>query len=172
MATKNNKPIYIERALLRSKAYRSLRKTKSVPVLLDFYARRQMAHIKQGKKKQWICTNDGKIEFPYNEAVKKGYSPKQFIDAKRELVEHGFIDVTNEGGIYDGDTAKYSISERWRKYDTPEFEFKTISKDKRQGRGWPRYWEKQHEKFLEIIERRKRQKKMQHKRRKKNKLKV
>jgi hypothetical protein len=172
MAKKNKKkwkgPIYVERALLDSKAYRKLKKTRSVPVLLDFLGKRQMKHIGRGGKKKWTCVNNGKIEFPYNEAEKKGYSRRQFNESKRELVEHGFIDVSDEGGVYDGNTAKYSISERWRKFGTPEFIFKTIPKDTRKDRGWTRHHEKESEKFWENIRRRKRRKKkLKIKRRKK-----
>ena len=150
MAKKNRKPIYVDRDILRSEAYRTLKKTKSVPVLFDFYARRQMEHIGRGGKKKWICTNNGEIEFPYSEAEQLGYSRKQFSESKKELVEHGFIDVNNEGGIYDGDTAKYSISDRWEKFGTPEFIFKTIPKDTRQDRGWTAYWKNRRKKKMNI----------------------
>lgn len=181
MGKKNNKPIYVPRDLLRSKAYRELKKKKSAPILLDFLGKRQMEHIGRGGKKKWTCTNNGKIEFPYSEAQEKGYSPKQFIDGKRELVEHGFIDVSNPGGIYDGDTAKFSISERWRKFGTPEFEFKTIEKDNREGRGFSAAWKKYGKKnFRKMqkgiptlnIKRRKRKRKLKLKRRKKKGSKV
>ena len=137
---KNRSPIYFDGDILRSEAFRTLKKVRSHLLFLDFLVRRKMARIPVGKKKKWICTNNGEIVFPYKTAVEKGYSRSQFRDAKKELVEHGLLDVSDEGGIYDGHTAKYGISERWRKYGTPEFEFKTIHKDTRKGRGWAAYW--------------------------------
>ena len=54
----------------------------------------------------------------------------------KELVEKGLIDIEHSGGGYDGDKSLYAISDRWRKYDTLEFEDKTMPKDTRQGRGY------------------------------------
>jgi hypothetical protein len=143
---KNQKPIYVDPGLIESEAFNSFKRTKSGQILMHFLRRRQWSKVKIGKKKKWVITNNGEIVFPYSEAEKFGYSRRQFNEAKRELVEHGFIDVNNEGGIYDGDTAKYSISDRWEKYGTPEFIFKTIPKDTRQGRGWAAW----HAKSLKI----------------------
>lgn len=139
---KNQKPIYLDRDILHSPAYRTLKKVKSIPVLIDFLARRKMSHEGRGGKKKWICINNGEIIFTYNEAKKLGYSADQFMNAKRELVEHGFIDVNILGGLFDGDPAKFSISERWRKFGKDDFEFKTILKDDRKDRGWRARWNK------------------------------
>jgi hypothetical protein len=130
------KPLYIERAILRSEAYLTLKKTKSIPIYFHFRTRMKMEHTGKGKQKKWVCTNNGKIVFPYSDAKKLGCSTKQFFDAKKELIEHGFIDVNNDGGIYDGDASTYIISERWRKFGANDFEFKTLLKDKREGRGF------------------------------------
>lgn len=133
---KNQRPIYVESGLIKSKAFNSFKRTKSAQILMHFLRKRQWSYQSIGKKKKWVLHNNGKIVFPYSEANELGYSSKQFSESKKELVEHGFIDVNNDGGIFDGDTATCFISERWRKKGTPEFEFKTIPKDTRKDRGW------------------------------------
>jgi len=158
---RNRNPFWIDRDILRSNAYRTLKRVRSYRLIWDFYARRQMVHIGVGKTKKWLCTNNGEIVFTYSEAVEMKYTREQFNDAKRELVEHGFLIVPDPGGTTDGDTAKYGISERWRKYGTKEFIEKTIPKDTRKDRGWGAY----HAQPIEIkcrnlkIKRRKRSKK-------------
>jgi hypothetical protein len=136
MTRKNQKPIYLERGILKSEAFLSLKKTKSAPIYLHFLAKRQMGHVGRGGKKKWKITNNGEIIFPFSEARKLGYSNKQFDDALRELVEHGFIDIAEPGGYYDGHPSKYAISERWRDFGKPGFEIITKPKDNRKSRGF------------------------------------
>jgi hypothetical protein len=130
--------IVIEKDLLKSKAFGSLQKGSAAIVLMDFYMKRviQFAPSKRGKRRPDIV-NNGKIEYTYSEARKKrGFTRPRFHAALKELVEKGLIDVTHHGGGYNGEKSLYAISNRWRKYGTPEFEFKTMPKDSRQGRGF------------------------------------
>jgi len=137
MGKKSSPIIVIEKELLRSKAWRSLRKGSSAVVYTHFLMKRVLVNApgKRGKNRK-IIANNGKIEFPYSEALKLGLSRQRFRDALKEIVEKGFIDITHSGGGFDGDKSKYAIVERWLKYDTPEFEHKTFEKDIRQGRGY------------------------------------
>ena len=64
-----------------------------------------------------------------------GISYPNIEDAERGY-QKGLIDVAHHGGGYNGEKSLYAISDRWRKYGTPKFEFKTMLKDCRQGRGF------------------------------------
>jgi hypothetical protein len=105
---------------------------------MDFFMKRviQYVSVKRGKRRYNIV-NNGRIEYTYSEARKRrGFTRPRFHAALKELVEKGLIDVTHHGGGYNGEKSLYAISDRWRKYGTPEFEFKTMPKDTRQGRGF------------------------------------
>lgn len=140
MGKKPSPYIYVERDVLKSKAWCSLRKGSSAIVYTHFLMKRRMekAPAKRGKRRYFI-SNNGEIEFTYSEAERKlGFSKPRFRDALKELVEKGLIDVTHSGGGYDGNKSLYAVSDRWSKYDTPEFERKTFEKDTREGRGFPK----------------------------------
>jgi hypothetical protein len=167
MAKYKKNAIFVDPGIIESKAFNSFKKTKSAQIFMHFLRKRQWSQVGRGKERKWVNHNNGKIEFPYNEAVELGYSRRQFNEAKRELVEHGFIDVKNEGGIFDGDTALYSISDRWEKFGKPDFGHKTIPPDTRQDRGWSAYWKNLRQKNLSI---KRRKKKLRIKRRKKKRI--
>ena len=89
-------------------------------VFLDFLGKRKMRQRK--KTGQWICTNDGQINYCWSEAEKKGFSASSFCDAIDQLVERGFLDIHHQGcGGRKGDKSTYGFSERWREFDTPQF---------------------------------------------------
>ena len=99
-------------------------------VLLLFLYRRQWKQA--GRKGKWYTTNNGEIVFPYKEAKKRFKIPKSsFARAIDSLIEYGFIDIAHLGGGLIGDCTKYSISNRWRNYDTDRFVQKKRPKDKR-----------------------------------------
>jgi DNA-binding MarR family transcriptional regulator len=121
---KNNshqKPLYIDRKLIKSKAFFDLNAT-SIKVLLIFFSKRQMTHIGRGKKKRWVCTNNGNIYFTYREA-KEQYeiTYPAFSRAIDELVANGFIDITRPGIGKKRVSTLYAISERWKDYDKEDF---------------------------------------------------
>ena len=131
----------IERALIKSSAFRSLNST-SIIVLMDFLARCQIHKVKTTK--QHIIKNNGEIVYTYDEAENKGIRRARFARAIDELIEHGFIDITRLGsGGRKGDVSLYSISERWRDYRTEKFISASRPKDTRKGRGFKVYWERQ-----------------------------
>ncbi len=50
-------------------------------------------------------------------------SSRTFNKALHELVEEkGFVDVATPGNWYLKESTKYSISGRWKRYGTPDFE--------------------------------------------------
>jgi hypothetical protein len=136
--------IVIERELLRSEAFRSLSGTAKT-VYFDFRMKITGTHTKprQGRQKEFIITNNGKIEYCYSEAEKKGISRPVFVRALRELVEHGLIDREHAGsGGIKGDKSLYAISERWRAWGSDKFKERTMTKDTRGGRGFSVYWQR------------------------------
>jgi DNA-binding PadR family transcriptional regulator len=128
--------LYLERDLLKSKAFRSLART-SMLVYFDFRmkCRVQQSKGKLGRGHSWHIVNNGQIEYTYGEAEKKGISRPSFMRGLTELTEKGFIDITHSGsdGVK-GDKSKYVISERWRDWGTDRFVEKTRPKDTRRGR--------------------------------------
>ena len=129
MANSKSKNIWIEREMILSPAFHKLN-GRSMGVLFLFLYRRQWS--RPSRKGKWHTTNNGEIVFPYEEARKKFNIPKSsFARAIDNLIEYGFIDITHLGGGLIGDCTKYSISNRWRNYDTDRFVQKKRPKDTR-----------------------------------------
>ena len=129
MSQSKNKNIWVEREMILSPAFYKLN-GRAMGVLLLFLYRRQWKQA--GRKGKWYTTNDGEIVFPYKEAKKRFKIPKSsFARAIDKLIEYGFIDIAHLGGGLIGDCTRYSISERWRKYETDHFVKKTRPKDTR-----------------------------------------
>jgi hypothetical protein len=143
--------IVVERELLKSKAFRKLNGT-SKTVYFDFLMKCKVKGIKrkQGRKTERVILNNGELEYCYTEALKKEppIIRSTFMRSLDSLIEKGFIDIEHSGsGTRKGDKSLYTISERWRKYGTPQFVDKKRAKDTRQGRGFQKghecYWKKQ-----------------------------
>ena len=115
--------IWFDRALIESKAYLSLNTAAAHKLLSFFFTKRQYEKIKYAGVKEWIIKNNGEIVFTYKEALKKyGIPYGTFRNAIDELIDKGFIDIAASGqGTYKV-TNLYSISDRWRKYGTPDYE--------------------------------------------------
>lgn len=120
---KPSKILCVEKRLLKSKAYRSLRTPTAYFVFGIFLVKRQMSHVGRSGKKQWEITNNGEITFTYKEAKAKfGISYGAFRNAIDELLEKGFIDIAESGaGLYKSANL-YTISARWKLYGTPEYQ--------------------------------------------------
>lgn len=84
-----SKGIRFDKNLLRSKAFRSLKKW-SLLVYLDFLRKRQWSHGKRGGQKVWVLMNNGEIVYPYLEAERKGINRREFRNALDELIAKGF----------------------------------------------------------------------------------
>jgi len=62
--------------------------------------------------------------FPYSEAKRYGFAKATFARIILELVEKGFVDPKDKGGLR-GDGLSYNhfvLSRRWQRFNTPEFE--------------------------------------------------
>lgn len=128
--------VIIERALLKSEAFRALGGTAKT-VYLDFLMKRRIKGVKVRGRKEPVILNNGELEYSYSEAEAKGIPRSTFMRALDELIGRGFLDVAHSGsGGMKGDKSLYSISERWRAYGTEHFVSATRSKDTRQGRGF------------------------------------
>jgi hypothetical protein len=113
--------VVFERELLQSSAYLSLT-GKSTQVLSLFMGRRRLRQD-TSRRKRWVITNNGEIEFTYEEAkVKWNLSRSVFKRAVDQLIDRGFIDVSFRGTGLRGSKNLYSISDRWRAWDTDRFE--------------------------------------------------
>jgi hypothetical protein len=64
--------------------------------------------------------NKYNISFTQKEA-EKIMSTKAFKKARNQLIERGFIDLIRRGGLWK-QCSIFALSDRWRKYGTPEFE--------------------------------------------------
>jgi len=132
--------IYITNELLNSVAYRSLSRVAML-LIQDFLSKRIMKRV---SKKRWVCENNGKIVFPFSEALEKGYSSNQFRNGLDELQSKGLLDITHQGkggrkplkGM--ADVSLYWIDDRWKEYGTENFRppRNPRKKDTRQHRGW------------------------------------
>ena len=116
-----SKVTFIEKDVLRSKAFKQLPGT-AIQVLMWFYLKRRLKNIGRRGKEKWIITNNGEIIFSYAEAEKKyELTRSRFSRALDELIDKGFIDIAHHGGGMMGDCTLYSISDRCRDYGTEQF---------------------------------------------------
>jgi len=116
--------ILIEPDLFYSLAFNQLSKS-GIKTLLRCLQKRKWETTKLRGKKTTVYTNEGFI-FPYAEAAFLGIGTTQHWKNIRQLIEIGFIDMVHQGGWYqkhdrEKDYSVYQLSERWRKYNTPEF---------------------------------------------------
>jgi len=111
--------IFIEWEMLDSEVFKKL-SGKAKNVLLRFLQKRTW--IGKGKKKKYI--NSGLV-FTYTEANALGISTSQFHTIIKMLYEVGFIDIDHQGGGLARDYSRYSTSERWQDYGTPNFKLVT-----------------------------------------------
>ncbi len=113
--------ILIEPDLFYSPAFNEL-SCSGIKTLLRCLQKRKW---EKGRRKQIIYTNEGFI-FPYTEAAFLGIGTTQHWKNICQLIELGFLDSVHQGGWYqkhdrEKDYSVYQLSERWRKYNTPEF---------------------------------------------------
>ncbi|HEA68261.1 MAG TPA: hypothetical protein ENI07_15790 [Desulfobacterales bacterium] len=123
---RNRSFCYLEPSLIESDAFLNLSGKAAMICLIRFHqkAYRKRTSKKKGGMKELIITNNGQIVFPYSEAVALGLkSSRTFYKVLHELVEEkGFVDVATPGNWYLKELTKYSISGRWKRYGTSDFE--------------------------------------------------
>jgi len=115
--------IWFDRGLLESKAFLALGTATAHKVLAIFWTKRQFEQVGRKGKEQWDIVNNGEIVFTYVEAENRyGILPGAFRTAIDELRVKGFIDIAETGTGTHKVKTLYSISDRWRKYGTPEYQ--------------------------------------------------
>ncbi|MEN8251510.1 MAG: hypothetical protein ABFS32_21475, partial [Bacteroidota bacterium] len=131
-----SKSIVVEKKLLNSYAFESIKRPNSFRVYFCFLMKRKVK--KDRYTGQYKIINNGEIVFTYQEAQKRlGISVGTFRNCIDELIGLGLINLNHPGsGGRKGDVSLYAISERWKKYGTYAFVKKTRSKDQREGRGF------------------------------------
>mgnify|MGYP001262978297 CR=1 FL=1 len=98
----------LQHKLLESKAFQSL--TKSAKVAYIYF----LFDIKSGHQKEVILTF---------EQAKKHFvcsSPSTFMKIKKELVNNGFLNQLEGGGL--NSPTKFAISHRWKDYGLNDFD--------------------------------------------------
>jgi len=128
--------IVVDKKLLNSKAFKSIKRPNSFFVYFCFLMKRK---VKKNKRtKHYIILNNGELVFTYQEAQKRlEISTGTFRNCIDELLSLGLIDITHHGsGGHNGDNSLYAISDRWEKYGTDYFVKKIRPKDQREGRGF------------------------------------
>jgi hypothetical protein len=122
---RNRSYCMLEPALIESQAFRDLSGKSAMLILIRFH-QKAYKRRKNGKKrglKNLIVTNNGEIIFTYGEAKELGIKSSQtFYRCIRELVDKGFIDIEHRGHYINSDPNRYAISERWKRYGTPQYE--------------------------------------------------
>ena len=130
---KSDSPIFLDREVIHSPAWRALNSANALRVYVDFLSKRRIERVRGRSKarRKWKLVNNGEIVYTYSEAGALGMSNSVFKRAIDSLIEHGFIDIEESGvGMYKYAT-KYWISERWRQWGTPNFEKRSRPKRNR-----------------------------------------
>ena len=129
---RERRKVWIEADMFASEAYRTL-PASAMWVLQRFHQKMKWTTMKRGRENYRIYERNG-LRFPYSEARDYGWSDATFYRAIRALCDRGFIDIIHRGGAFGvssfKDYSTYSMSERWRKWNTEDFvegDFKPLS---------------------------------------------
>ena len=108
--------IILERRMYNSAAFRELSEhPKHVLVLLVALNQVFWEKKKNSKKGKRIMANGGRVYLPQNALKARGIKSNGTIaEAKKRLVELGFLDVLETGSV--NNAAVFQISYRWRQY--------------------------------------------------------
>ena len=118
---KLKRKVWIEPEMMESEVFRSL-SAKAMWVLLRFHQKCTWEKRKRpGTNEKWTFYYKTGLVFTYTEAHYFGISKAQFHRIIKLLVQRGFIDIEHQGGAYGRDCSRYSLSDRWMNYGTPEF---------------------------------------------------
>jgi hypothetical protein len=119
---------WIERSLMESKAFLSLRGF-APQLLILILAKRQFQRVGRKGKEERICINGDSITFTYKEAkAKYGLSVPKVFRAVDELLAKGFLSIRHHGGAYKQDKTLYALSNRWTTW-TPGSVFERRPRD-------------------------------------------
>ena len=121
----NRSHCWLTSDLIESDAFLKLSGKAAMLCLIRFHQKAYKKNIKRksGGHKEPIITNNGEIIFTYSEARWLGIKTnRHFSLVVKELMEKGFIDISEPGNWYMKQPTKYSISYRWRKWGTDQYE--------------------------------------------------
>ena len=127
--------VRLEADILYSAAFKKIIRSSglTLAVLLRCFQKRKWDELKSGRKKKVVYRDEAFI-FPYSEMLELwGIKTTTAWKIIKRLVEVGFLDIEHQGGWYqkherEKDFSRYKLSERWRKYGTPEF--KKVEKER------------------------------------------
>jgi hypothetical protein len=111
--------------MIDSEPFQALRSVHSVKVLIYFWQKAEYAKEKRKPGQESPIgnlskiLNQGEMSFEYRIAGYRGMRPDQFVTALRELFKYGFIDFEAHGRGVKGEYSKFSLSDRWKQYNTP-----------------------------------------------------
>ncbi len=121
----NKSHCWLESSLIESEAFRNLSGKAAIVFLIRFHQKAFRKTLKKKSKvfKNYLISNNGKIIFTEAEAIELGFTSSSTYQViiKELVTEKGFIDIAEPANWYSKQPAKFSISERWRKYGTPEY---------------------------------------------------
>lgn len=126
--------VRLDADIIYSRAFKEIMSSGSaITALMRCYQKRKWDDSRGRKKKKTVYLNEPFI-FPYKE-MKALWGIKTTTHWKNmnRLIEVGFLDLDYQGGWYQKnertkDFSRYKLSERWRKYGTPEF--KKVEKER------------------------------------------
>jgi len=114
---------YLEKELVKSPAWLSLSGISPQVYTIFLLKRTVITHKRKKGHERKECTNSQELIFTYSEAKENyGILQSRFRRAIDSLIENGFIDVVKSAGGLFKEVTLYGLSERWRKYGTPQFE--------------------------------------------------
>ena len=126
--------MFISKKLMKSDAWRALKTPAAYQVYMIFMTKCKPQRVQarpMSREKKWIISNNGEIQFTYNEALDKwGIKEGKFKKAIDELMRVGLIDIIHSGNGLHKDVTLYAISNRWEKLGTDEFVIKKRQKRK------------------------------------------
>jgi hypothetical protein len=118
--------IFVSRRVITSEAFLTLKTATACQVYLIFLTKRKLEKVQSrpgSRDKAYVVANNGEIRFTYAEASGKyGIPSKRFTRALDELVRVGLIDISHSGFGLRKDVTLYTISDRWERFGTSEFQ--------------------------------------------------
>lgn len=124
----HNRDLRMSQEMFRSEAFISLTHTSKY-VLQLLLSRREWHSEKKSRKKRPIF-HDAGLKLPYSEAKAYGIGEKQFRRCIIELIEHGFLEIAEQGGQLHGHRkcSVYNLINDWKYYGTSQFTPRTAPK--------------------------------------------
>ena len=131
--------VYLSDRAIRSVAFAHCTNT-ALRIYLELMTWRKMTALPNGK---WWIENNGKIYLTYIQAEKTlGIKTSSFLRGIKCLVEVGLIELPYKGAGLKGDKNKFTLSKRWEKYGTKDFQVVKWEKDIRSIHYTKKNWEK------------------------------